>query len=113
MGPLHGVRVVELESLAPAPFGCMILADLGAEVIRVDRPAAPGHPVVQPGDPLARGRRSIRLDLKEPDGVAVLLRLAGRADVLRGGPSARGSPSGSASARRPAWSATPGWSTRG
>ena len=82
MGPLHGVRVVELESLAPAPFGCMILADLGAEVIRVDRPAAPGHPVVQPGDPLARGRRSIRLDLKEPDGVAVLLRLADRADVF-------------------------------
>ncbi len=82
MGPLHGVRVVELESLAPAPFGCMILADLGAEVIRVDRPAAPGHPVVQPGDLLARGRRSIRLDLKEPDGVAVLLRLADRADVL-------------------------------
>ncbi len=85
MGPLHGVRVVELESLAPAPFGCMILADLGAEVIRVDRPAAPGHPVVPPGDPLARGRRSIRLDLKEPEGVAVLLRLAARADVLRGG----------------------------
>jgi alpha-methylacyl-CoA racemase len=82
MGPLHGVRVVELESLAPAPFGCMILADLGAEVIRVDRPAAPGHPVVQPGDPLARGRRSIRLDLKEPEGVAVLLRLADRADVF-------------------------------
>src|ERR1039457_2556100 len=82
MGPLHGVRVVELESLAPAPFGCMILADLGAEVIRVDRPAAPGHPVVQPGDPLARGRRSIRLDLKDPDGVAVLLRLADRADVF-------------------------------
>ena len=82
MGPLHGVRVIELESLAPAPFGCMILADLGAEVIRVDRPAAPGHPVVQPGDPLARGRRSIRLDLKEPEGVAVLLRLADRADVF-------------------------------
>ena len=45
MGPLHGVCVVELESLAPAPFGCMILADLGAGVIRVDRPGRRVTPV--------------------------------------------------------------------
>ncbi len=82
MGPLQGVRVVELESLAPAPFGCMVLSDLGAEVIRVDRPATAGHPVVPPADPLVRGRRSIRLNLKDPAGLAVLHRLAGQADVL-------------------------------
>ena len=75
MGPLHGVRVIELESLAPAPFGCMVLADLGADVLRVDRPGAAGHPVVRPTDPLVRGRRSIRLNLKDPAGLAVLLRL--------------------------------------
>jgi alpha-methylacyl-CoA racemase len=82
MGPLHGIRVVELESLAPAPFGCMVLGDLGAEVVRVGRLDPPGHPVVQPADPLARGRRSVRLDLKGPGGIAVLLQLIARADVL-------------------------------
>ncbi len=82
MGPLHGVRVIEMESLAPAPFGCMVLADLGADVLRVDRPGAAGHPVVQPSDPLVRGRRSIRLNLKDPAGLAVLLRLVEGADVL-------------------------------
>ena len=44
MGPLHGVRVIELDSLAPAPFGCMVLADLGADVLRVSRPGAAGRP---------------------------------------------------------------------
>ncbi|HUY47698.1 MAG TPA: CaiB/BaiF CoA-transferase family protein [Streptosporangiaceae bacterium] len=82
MGPLQGVRVIELESLAPAPFGCMVLSDLGADVLRVDRLGKAGHPVVQSNDPLARGRRSIRLNLKDPGGVAVLLRLIGDADVL-------------------------------
>jgi len=82
MGPLQGIRVVEIESLAPAPFGCMVLADLGADVLRVGRLGRPGHPVVQPTDPLARGRRSIRLDLKQPGGTEVLLRLIGAADVL-------------------------------
>jgi alpha-methylacyl-CoA racemase len=82
MGPLQGIRVVEIESLAPAPFGCMVLADLGADVLRVGRLGRASHPVVQPTDPLARGRRSIRLDLKQPGGIEVLLRLIGAADVL-------------------------------
>ncbi len=76
MGPLHGVKVLEIAALAAAPFGCMVLADLGAEVLRVDR-AAPGL-----GAPLGRHRRSVVADLKHPDGVAAVLRLAEAADVL-------------------------------
>jgi alpha-methylacyl-CoA racemase len=82
MGPLHGVRVIEIASLAPAPFGCMVLADLGAEVLRVDRPDRSGRQALPPVDPLSRSRRSIRLNLKDQAGVDVLLRLADRADVL-------------------------------
>ncbi|NKQ57044.1 CoA transferase [Amycolatopsis sp. K13G38] len=78
MGPLHGVRVVEIASAAPAPFACMVLADLGAEVLRVDRATRP-RPAT---DPLARGRRSITVDLKAPEGPAIVRRLAERADVL-------------------------------
>ncbi|MGN6172824.1 MAG: CaiB/BaiF CoA transferase family protein [Streptosporangiaceae bacterium] len=82
MGPLDGVRVIEIASLAPAPFGCMVLADLGADVLRVDRPNRSGGQALPPGDPLCRSRRSIRLNLKDPAGVDVLLRLTDRADVL-------------------------------
>ncbi|GAA0496626.1 CoA transferase [Paractinoplanes deccanensis] len=78
MSALHGVRVVELAGLAPGPFGCMMLADLGADVVRVDRPGGQFPP---PG-PLGRGRRTIELDLKTEAGVADLLRLTERADVL-------------------------------
>jgi len=82
MGPLAGIRVLEIASLAPAPFGCMILSDLGADVLRVERPeaCAPGRP--DPVDPLTRGRRSIGLNLKDPAGIELLLRLAESADVL-------------------------------
>jgi alpha-methylacyl-CoA racemase len=82
MGPLHGIRVIELASLAPAPFGCMVLADLGADVLRVDRPGGSGAPVPRATDPLCRSRRSIQLDLKQPAGADLLLRLACDADVL-------------------------------
>jgi alpha-methylacyl-CoA racemase len=79
MGPLAGVRVVELTGIGPAPFCAMVLADLGAEVLRVDRPAAsrPEWPTV-----LARGRRSVAVDLKHPDGAGVVLDLAAAADAL-------------------------------
>jgi alpha-methylacyl-CoA racemase len=80
VGPLDGVRVVELASLAPAPFGCMILADFGADVLRVERPSACGG--AAPVDPLTRGRRSIGLNLKDQAGVDLLLRLLEGADVL-------------------------------
>jgi len=81
-GPLAGIKVIEVASLAPAPFGCMVLADLGADVLRVDRPDRSGRQQLPPVDPLCRSRRSIRLDLKNPAGVDLLLRLAADADVL-------------------------------
>jgi alpha-methylacyl-CoA racemase len=83
-GPLQGVRVVEIASLAPAPFGCMILADLGASVIQVDRASVVGGggEAMVPAGPLRRGRRSVGLNLKDEAGVEVLLRLAESADVL-------------------------------
>jgi alpha-methylacyl-CoA racemase len=83
-GPLHGLRVVELAGIGPGPFAAMHLADLGADVIRVDRPAGGRSPVV--ADPrldlLNRGKRSVAVDLKHPAGAEVVLALAERADVL-------------------------------
>jgi alpha-methylacyl-CoA racemase len=82
MGPLTGVRVIEIASLAPAPFGCMILADLGADVLRVDRAERCGPQAARPLDPLSRGRRSIGLNLKDGAAIDLLLRLTEDADVL-------------------------------
>jgi alpha-methylacyl-CoA racemase len=82
VGPLDGVRVIEIASLAPAPFGCMILADLGADVLRIDRAERCGPQARPPADPLSRGRRSIGLNLKDPAGLDLLLRLVEDADVL-------------------------------
>jgi alpha-methylacyl-CoA racemase len=82
MGPLSGVRVIEIASLAPAPFGCMILADLGADVLRVDRAERCGPEAQVPLDPLSRGRRSIGLNLKDPAAIDLLLQLTEQADVL-------------------------------
>ena len=80
MGPLEGVRVVEIAGIGPGPFCAMLLADMGAEVVRVDRPAAedsPGLPQL-----LGRGRRSLVVDLKHERGAEVVLRLAASADAL-------------------------------
>ncbi|MFD1825455.1 MULTISPECIES: CaiB/BaiF CoA transferase family protein [Mumia] len=82
-GPLAGLRVVEIAGIGPGPFAAMLLADLGADVLRVDRVTPGGLAVVpQDKDVLARGRRSVAVDLKRPEGVAVLLDLVERADVL-------------------------------
>ncbi len=86
-GPLAGVKVVEFAGLAPAPFACMLLADLGADVVRVDRAvAAPGGPVpAAPAvatDVLGRGRRSVAVDLKADAGRELVLALVDAADVL-------------------------------
>lgn len=83
-GPLQGLRVVELAGIGPAPMCCMLLADLGADVVRIDRLDASGLglPMEPRFDVNARGRRSLALDLKAPAGRDVVLRLADRADVL-------------------------------
>lgn len=81
-GPLTGVRVIELGGIGPSPFCAMVLADMGADVVRVDRPQPAGALVPAPYDVLLRGRRSVVLDLRMPDGVRAALDLAERADVL-------------------------------
>ena len=81
-GPLAGVRVVEVAALGPAPFAAMLLADLGADVVRIDRVPADEHPDEPHPDLVLRGRRSVAVDLKQPAGRDVALRLAERSDVL-------------------------------
>ncbi|RAG81496.1 CoA transferase, partial [Streptacidiphilus pinicola] len=81
-GPLAGVRVLEIAGLGPGPFAAMLLADLGADVVRLDRPggsALSGDPAL---DVTNRSKRSVVLDLKTPEGVARTLDLAARADLL-------------------------------
>lgn len=83
-GPLCGLKVLEIAGIGPAPFCAMMLADMGADVVRVERARAPerGIPVAPRFDVLNRGRRSIALDLKSEDGLKKLLDLVARADVL-------------------------------
>jgi len=81
MGPLTGVRVIEIASLAPAPFGCMILADLGADVLRIDRHGSSAALTPPPG-PLDRSRRTVAINLKDPEGLATVRRLVESADVF-------------------------------
>ena len=81
MGPLTGLRVVELAAIGPAPFACMVLADLGADVLRIDR--ADGRRSFEDWHRvLDRGRRSLALDLKDPAQVEELLRIVDGSDVL-------------------------------
>jgi alpha-methylacyl-CoA racemase len=84
MGPLQGIRVIELQGIGPGPFCGMMLSDMGAEVIRIDRAGnvVGGDAQNPPIDVLARGRSSIGVDLKNPDGVEVVLRLVETADAL-------------------------------
>jgi alpha-methylacyl-CoA racemase len=80
-GPLRGVKVVEVAGIGPGPHACMLMADLGADVIRIDRPGG-GMFGMGDKDLLNRGRPSVALDLKHPDAVATVLGLVERADVL-------------------------------
>jgi alpha-methylacyl-CoA racemase len=84
MGPLEGVKVVEVAGIGPGPFASMMLADMGAEVIRVDRAARArgGDAGSPPKDPMSRGRRSIAVDLKSPEGIETVLRIVEGADAL-------------------------------
>ncbi|GAC1338400.1 MAG: CaiB/BaiF CoA-transferase family protein [Myxococcales bacterium] len=82
-GPLSGVRVVEFAGIGPGPFCGMMLADMGADVLRVDRPASKRQGAIDTGRDLAnRGKRSIVLDLKTPAGTAAALQLCAAADLL-------------------------------
>ncbi|MEW1697482.1 CaiB/BaiF CoA-transferase family protein [Streptomyces sp. NPDC093249] len=81
-GPLTGVRVVELAGIGPGPFAAMLLADLGADVVRVDRPGGPGLGIDPARDLTNRNKRSVLVDLKDDGGPATVLDLVARADVL-------------------------------
>lgn len=81
-GPLAGVRVVELAGIGPGPFAAMLLADLGADVVRVDRPGGQALGVPPEYDVTNRNKRSVVVDLKAEDGAERVLQLAARADVL-------------------------------
>ncbi len=87
MGPLDGIKIIEITGIGPGPFCAMMLSDMGAEVLRVDRadnvrPDAEYKPSL---DFLARGRRSVAVDLKNPDGIETVLKLVESADVLTEG----------------------------
>ena len=86
-GPLDGVRIIELAGLGPAPFAGMMLADAGADIIRIDRSDRASYPpnTAPHVDLMNRGRRSVAVDLKHPDGVALVLRLLDGADGLMEG----------------------------
>ena len=86
-GPLAGLRVIEMAGIGPCPFAAMMLADMGAEVVRIERKPDPDAPNPYPTlgtkyDVMARGRRSLALDLKDPRARAVLLGLVDKADAL-------------------------------
>ncbi|MFF6876004.1 CaiB/BaiF CoA transferase family protein [Streptomyces sp. NPDC012474] len=81
-GPLSGVRVVELAGIGPGPFAAMLLADLGADVVRVDRPGGPGLGIDPACDVTNRNKRSVVVDLKAAGGPEQVLDLAARADIL-------------------------------
>ncbi len=84
MGPLEGVKIIEIAGIGPGPFAAMMLSDMGADVLRVDRAAAVrgGDPEKPPPDVINRGRKSIGVDLKHAEGVETVLRLVDGADAL-------------------------------
>src|SRR5258705_10122226 len=82
-GPLSGVKVLEIAGIGPGPFCGMLLADLGADVVRVDRPGGGGMQLVPWADDLLnRGKRSITVDLADPHGADTVLSLVEHADIL-------------------------------
>src|SRR5471032_1914842 len=83
-GPLAGLKVIELGGIGPGPFCSMLLSDLGAEVLRIDRiaPSDSGIPMDNRFNLLNRGRRSVAMDLKKPEAVATIKRLLAQADAL-------------------------------
>lgn len=86
MGPLHGLKVIEFAGIGPGPFAAMLFADMGAEVVRIERKSAVRRSLsllsLGPFDVASRGRRSVALDIKRPAGCAAALRLIDQADAL-------------------------------
>jgi len=84
MGPLNGLHILEFAGIGPGPLAAMLLGDMGAEVVRIERPGTGDSllPLELRHDVVSRGRRSLTLDLKHPAHLAVLLRLVDRADGL-------------------------------
>lgn len=86
MGPLEGLKIIEFAGIGPGPFGCMMLADMGAEILRIDRKPDGSLGVEgindQRKNSVARGRKSITLDLKDPEAIQTVLKLIDRADAL-------------------------------
>ena len=82
MGPLRGIKIVEIVGIGPAPHCCMILSDMGAEIIRIDRPSGNKVGGTDEAAILNRGRKSIALDLKTPEGVNTARRLIRQTDGL-------------------------------
>ena len=84
MGPLKGIRILEIAGIGPGPFAGMMLSDMGADVVRVDRAdrVKGGDPDNPPKDVLARGRRSVAVDLKNPDGIELVLQMVEQSDVV-------------------------------
>ena len=83
-GPLAGVKVIELAGIGPAPLCCSLLADMGADVLRIDRnaPSGLGSPRTTRTDLLRRGRASVAIDMKHPNGIATVLKLVDQADAV-------------------------------
>ncbi len=84
MGPLEGVKIIEVAGIGPGPFCGMMLSDMGAEVLRIDRASnvRDADPEGSPPDALGRGRTSIAVDLRNPEGAEVILKLVEKADVI-------------------------------
>lgn len=81
-GPLAGIRVVEFVGQGPGPFGGMMLADMGADVVAIERPGAPVDTTKLPTNPLTRGKRNVELDVKQPGALAEMIALIAVADVF-------------------------------
>ncbi len=81
-GPLAGVKVLEIQGIGPGPFCCMMLADMGADVVRIDRAGNVREMSGPSKDVLARGRRSVAVDLKSADGIETVLKMVEQADVI-------------------------------
>ncbi|MFM8452734.1 MAG: CoA transferase, partial [Acidimicrobiaceae bacterium] len=81
-GPLTGYKIIEIAGIGPGPFAAMMLSDMGAEVVRVERVQAVRDVPGSNWDVMQRGRKSVAIDLKHADGVEALLQLVDRADAL-------------------------------